>query len=118
MRLNHLDLLARDVQALAAWFVEHFDFTRVSNDRSPAVAVLRDSGDFTLVVRRREDETPYPAGFHVGFYQPDVAAVHAHHARLTAAGLEVGPVAASGRGTMFYLRAPDGILVEVNAPGR
>jgi len=118
MRLNHLDLLARDVQALAAFFVDHFDFTRLSNDRSPAVAILRDSGDFTLVVRKRDTDTPYPEGFHVGFYQPDVAAVHAHHARLTTAGLPVGPVEASGRGTMFYLHAPEGILVEVNAPGR
>ena len=118
MRLNHLDLLAHDVQALAGFFVTHFDFTRLSNDRSPAVAILRDSGDFTLVVRRRADAAPYPDGFHVGFYQPDIAAVEAHHARLTAAGLEIGPIDRSGRGTMFYLRAPEGILVEVNAPSR
>ena len=34
------------------------------------------------------------------------------------ARLAVGPVEASGRGTMFYVHAPEGILVEVNAPGR
>jgi len=40
VKLNHLDLQTTDVQALAAFFVDHFDLQRRSNDHSPAIAIL------------------------------------------------------------------------------
>jgi hypothetical protein len=117
MRLNHLDLQAHDIQALATFLVEHFDLTRLTNDRSPALCVLTD-GDFTLVLQKRTDDTPYPAGFHIGFIQPTAAAVVAHHARLTAAGLAVSPIDVNARGTRCYLRGPEALLIEVSATER
>ncbi len=118
MQLNHLDLRAPDVQHLAAFLVDHFDLERRSNDRSPAIAILGDRGGFTLVIQRRQDDRPYPAGFHIGFILPDAARVRAQHARMAAASVAVGPIDVDGRGTRFYLTALGEILVEVSSPDR
>jgi hypothetical protein len=118
VKLNHLDLQAHDVQTLATFFVSHFDLERVSNDRSPAIVILHYRAGFTLVIQRRTDENPYPAGFHLGFIHETAAVVEAHHARLSAAGLPVGPIDRNARGTRFYLKAPEDILLEVSSPER
>jgi hypothetical protein len=118
MRLNHLDLQAHDIQALASFLVDHFDLERLSNDRSPAICILHDREAFTLVLQRRTDDVPYPAGFHIGFIHPAASAVLAHHARLIAAGLQLGAIDVNARGTRFYLRAPEDLLVEVSSPER
>jgi catechol 2,3-dioxygenase-like lactoylglutathione lyase family enzyme len=118
VKLNHLDLQSHDVQTLATFFVHHFDLERVSNDRSPAIVILHDGAGFTLVIQRRTDEHPYPAGFHLGFIHDRAAVVEAHHARLTAAGLRMSPIDRNARGTRFYVKAPEDILIEVSSPER
>lgn len=117
MKLNHLDLQTTDVQALAAFFVEHFDLQRRSNDRSPAIAILGDEAGFTLVIQHAPAPV-YPEYFHVGFIHDAVAPVHAHRERLVAAGLAPGELSADNRGTRFYLRALGELLVEVSTPAR
>jgi hypothetical protein len=117
MKLNHLDLQSTDVQALAAFFVDHFDLTRHSNDRSPAIAILGDEAGFTLVIQR--DEAPvYPEFFHLGFIHETVAIVRAHRERLLSGGLGPSELSTDNRGTRFYLRAPGELLVEVSTPAR
>lgn len=118
MKLNHLDLQVSDVQALASFLERHFDLERLSNDRSPAIAILHDRSGFTLVIQRRHDDRPYPDGFHIGFIHDAAATVRAHHARLSAAQLAVGAIDVNARGTRFYLTAPGDILVEVSSPER
>ena len=118
MKLNHLDLQVSNVQALAAFLEQHFELERLSNDRSPAITILHDGAGFTLVIQRRHDEQPYPDGFHIGFIHDEAAIVRAHHARMIAAGLVVGPIDVNARGTRFYLTAPGDILVEVSSPER
>lgn len=118
MKLNHLDLQTTDVQTLAAFFVDHFDLTRHSNERSPAIAILGDEAGFTLVIQRRTDAVPYPDGFHVGFIVDRASEVRAHHARLAAAGIATGEIDVNARGTRFYLRAPGDIVVDVSSPDR
>jgi catechol 2,3-dioxygenase-like lactoylglutathione lyase family enzyme len=115
VKLNHLDLQVPDVQALAAFLVDHFDLVRRSNDRSPAIAILGDADGFSLVIQRVEAAT-YPEGFHIGFIQANVDAVTAQHARLVAAGVAVGAIGTNARGTQFYLRAPGDIVIEVSTP--
>ncbi len=115
MKLNHLDLQTTDVQALATFFVTHFDLERRSNDRSPKIALLGDDAGFSLVIQHC-DAPVYPPDFHLGFTHATPAPVLAHHARLQAAGLAVGAVDVNGRGTRFYVRAPGGILIEVSTP--
>jgi hypothetical protein len=117
MQLNHLDLQTTDVQALAQFFVAHFDLVRRSNDRSPAIAILGDEAGFTLVLQRHAAPS-YPDGFHVGFIHPEPAPVRAHHARLAAAGLAPSEVTVDNRGTRFYVRGPGALLVEVSSPAR
>jgi len=117
MKLNHLDLQSTDVQALAAFFVDHFDLQRRSNDRSPAIAILGDEAGFTLVIQH--DPAPsYPEYFHVGFIHAGVEPVRAHRDRLLAAGVAAGDLSADNRGTRFYVRAPGELLVEVSTPAR
>lgn len=116
MQLNHLDLQTSDVQALAAFLVDHFGFVRRSNDRSPAIAILADDAGFTLVLQRHAAPV-YPDGFHIGFIHPTPAPVHAHRARLVAAGLAPSPTETNNRGTRFYLRGPGELLIEVSSPG-
>lgn len=116
MLLNHLDLQSADVQTLAAFFVDHLGFVRRSNDRSAAIAILEQDG-FSLVIQRHAAPV-YPDGFHIGFIQPSVDDVRAHHDRLTAAGLTIGAISSDNRGTRFYLRAPGEILIEISTPAR
>jgi catechol 2,3-dioxygenase-like lactoylglutathione lyase family enzyme len=118
VQLNHLDLQAPDVQRLAGFLVDHFDLERRSNDSSPAIAILGDRCGFTLVIQRRQDDQPYPAGFHIGFILPAAAEVRAQHTRMAAAGVTVGPIDVNARGTRFYLTAPGEILVEVSSTDR
>ena len=118
MKLNHLDLQVADVQALAAFLALHFGLVRLSNDRSPAIAILHDGAGFTLVIQRSTDDRPYPEGFHIGFIHESAEEVRAHHARLAHAGLALGPIDVNARGTRFYLTAPGEILVEVSSPER
>ena len=117
MKLNHLDLQSTDVQALAAFFVDHFDLQRRSNDRSPAIAILGDEAGFTLVIQRHAAPS-YPEHFHVGFIHDAVAPVVAHRERLIAAGIAASELSSDNRGTRFYLKAPGDLLVEVSTPAR
>lgn len=114
MKLNHLDLQVPDVQETAAFFERWLSFTHVSSRSSPAIAILRGDGDFTLVLQRRAEGERFPESFHVGFLL-DEPAVLAFHARAKEAGLPISDVIRNGRGTLTYLRAPGEILVEVSA---
>jgi catechol 2,3-dioxygenase-like lactoylglutathione lyase family enzyme len=115
MILNHLDLQVSDVQAAVLFFERFFDFAMVTSRNSPAIAVLRGDGDFSLVLQRKKHaEETYPEGFHCGFLVQDVAIVERMHARLREAGTTVSDIQTNNRGTMIYCHGPDGILVEVS----
>jgi catechol 2,3-dioxygenase-like lactoylglutathione lyase family enzyme len=112
MHLNHVDLQVEDVQATATFFERFFGFTHTSNRASPAIAILRGDGGFTLVVQRRKDGDRYPEGFHVGFIVDDEDTVKRMHDELARSGQRVSDVQKNGRGTMIYCKH-DGFLVEV-----
>ena len=57
MQLNHIDLQVPDVQEAAAFFERWFGFELTSNRDSPAIAILRGEGDFTLVLQRRSSSS-------------------------------------------------------------
>lgn len=118
MRLNHIDLQVPDVQQAAAFFARWFAFRLESNPHSPAIAILRGEGNFSLVLQRRADGERYPATFHVGFLLETQAEVQAFHARARAAGLAIGELQRTGRGTLSYLRGPGEILIEVSCRER
>ena len=114
MRLHHIDLQVRDVQANVAFFQQHFGLTLHTSASSPAMAILSDSHGFILVIQRRTDSGEYPEGFHVGFYMEDDRAVRDLHARVREQGVDVSDVIVNNRGTSIYLRAPDGYKVEAS----
>jgi catechol 2,3-dioxygenase-like lactoylglutathione lyase family enzyme len=114
LRLNHLDLQVADVPATVALFERLFDLRCTSNPTSPALAFLTDGAGFTLVVQRKKhDHDAYPEDFHFGFLVEDVALVHRTRERALAAGVACSEVIVNNRGTMVYVRVPDGFLVEV-----
>lgn len=112
MRLNHLDLQARDVQ-LAVTYFERFGLELQTSRTSPAIAIMTDGEGFTLVLQRH-DAPACPEGFHLGFLVGDVDTVHRMHTQLRDAGIAVSDVDTNNRGTMIYSRAPDGYSVEVS----
>jgi len=121
MQLNHIDLQVPDVQEAAAFFERWFAFEHTSNRSSPAIAILRGEGGFSLVLQRRAPEEKYPESFHVGFLLDDEERVLAFHRRAREAGLAISDVQKNNRGTLTYLRGPGEILIEVScrpAPGR
>lgn len=113
MKLNHLDLQVDDVPRAVAFFERFFDFECTSNRASEALAFLSDRHGFVFVVQRKKDEATYPKDFHIGFLVDDEGDVLRTHARAHAEGLECSEILQNGRGTMIYLRSPDGFLIEV-----
>ncbi len=115
MKLNHLDLQVSDVPALTRFLVDHFDLEARTRLDSPKLAVLGDGAGFTLVL---QSSAASGDGLgHIGFLVDDVAEVHARHARLRGAGVEVSAVSSDARGTRCYLRAY-GVLIEVGCNAR
>lgn len=113
MKLNHLDLLVRDVPASVAYFERYFGlFPRTRRD-SPALAILSDGQGFVLVLQQAPHPA-YPDGFHLGFLVEDAHCVRALQERARADGVAVSDVIVNGRGTMIYFEAPDGYRVEVS----
>ena len=114
MRLNHLDLLVRDVPASIAYFARYFGLTARTKLDSKALAVLTDGHGFVLVLQRQQDDCGYPEGFHLGFLLDDADEVRALQARARADGADVSDVIVNGRGTLVYFTAPEGYRVEVS----
>lgn len=113
MKLNHLDLLVRDVPATVAYLTRYFGLTARTKPDSPALAVMTDGQGFVLVVQHCEQPS-YPGHFHFGFLVDDPESVRSLQARARADGVEVSEVIENGRGTMIYFTAPDGYNVEVS----
>lgn len=117
MKLNHLDLLVRDVPATVDYFARYFGLQPRTKTDAPALAVLTDGHGFTLVLQRA-DAPSYPGHFHLGFLVDDVEQVRALQARARADGAEVSELTVDGRGTHVYFAAPDGYYVEVSCQNR
>jgi len=119
--LNHANFVVPDVDAAAAFFVDHFGFSLSDMRGNGGFAVLDGAGfHLNLMRARHPDDAVYPENFHIGFLVPDPALVRAKQASLAAASLEPGPAETISRGgrrsLTFYCRAPGGILVEVTGP--
>ena len=121
MKLNHANLIATEVAALAGFFTSHFGFELVAMRGKDAFAVLRGTDGFSLnlMTPGKERAASYPDGFHVGFFVGKADGVHTKHAELADAGLQPSEVQELTRGgiksTTFYCHAPGGLLIEVSA---
>ena len=120
MKLNHCNLCTADVAGLSDFFTRFFGFTLIAMRGKDAFAILRGTDGFGLNLMKpgKGQDGEYPKGFHVGFVVSHADDVVAKHAEIKAAGFEPGDVQTLTRGgatTIFYCRAPGGILVEVSA---
>lgn len=105
MKLNHMELAVTDATACAAFFAAHFGFADVAPG-GDGWRIMADGSGFTLVINR-QDETAYPAGFHIGFLQPDRAAVGAVYGQLCGAGVEIlHPLSETADAWLFLCRVP------------
>ena len=113
MKLNHLDLLVRDVPATVAYFTRYFGLTVRTKPEAPSLAVLTDGHGFVLVLQQF-DEPSYPGHFHLGFLVDDPETVRSLQARARDDGADVSDVIENNRGVMFYVQAPGDVTVEVS----
>lgn len=109
MTLNHLNLTVLDAEAAAGFLTTYFGMTEMAR-RNRNFIFLTDENGMVLALMKGKDAR-YPASFHIGFIQPDRAAVDAIHARLLADGFEADPPAEQHAYT-FYVKAPGGFTVE------
>jgi len=118
VHLNHLNLAVDDVEETSAFLRAYFGLQAVHG--APATSrmrILRDDAGCVLTLMHLPDDPPaaYPGTFHIGFVQPEPAAVDALHQRLVGDGFDVAPPRRFHGSWTFYVRAPGGVLVEVLA---
>ncbi|GAA2698150.1 VOC family protein [Actinoplanes palleronii] len=129
MRLNHINLCASDVTALAGTLVTHFGYRIIDTGRAPAAfgggsfAAVAGSDGSEFVITQidpvPDGGSAYPKGFHFGLIQQSREAVYTKHAELTAAGLNPGAISDGfqvwgATWTAFYCPLGDGLDLEVN----
>ncbi|HVG49079.1 MAG TPA: VOC family protein [Rubellimicrobium sp.] len=111
MILNHVNLAVTDVAAAKSFLMTYFGLVDTGWGRGPNMAFLKDDRDSILSMFACK-EVSYPGTFHIGFRQPDRAAVTAMNDRLLADGFAVKPPRELHLFT-FYVDAPGGFQVEV-----
>lgn len=116
MQLNHLDLHVPNVIESREFFINFLDFKLMSAPSSSAIAILEDESEFVLVLQKQKHpDDHYPEGFHIGFYVQEQTEVDERHQRLASSGFKVSKIEQNNRGYFFYVQAPGGFLVEINA---
>jgi lactoylglutathione lyase len=108
--LNHLNLTVSDVDLTRDFLMTYFGLLDMGGGNRNR-AFLQDARGTVISIFKGKDAV-YPALFHLGFGQPSRERVDEINARLKADGYEVNPPAHSHSYT-FYVRAPDGFLIEV-----
>jgi hypothetical protein len=106
MILNHINLSVSDVGAAKAFPMTYFGLRDTGwGGGNRNMAFLRDDGGFLLSMFTHKD-TVYPGTFHIGFGQPDRAAVLAMNERLKADGLRGRAAEGAPRLHLLRGRAP------------
>jgi len=114
MKLDHLHLHARDLDACRAFYERWFGFRKAWDEEGKAF--LEDADGFLLAIFPGEDaDERLPEWFHFGFSMPSGDAVEDLHRRMSEAGVPFGK-----RGLMkfddavvFFCHDPEGNRVEV-----
>ena len=112
MKFNHVSFPSRDVNATAAFFVQHLGCTATSFGTSQ---ILKRQ-DFDIVIEDASDrDVQWPQNFHIGFELQSVAGLTALFGNLQKAGVTFATdIVKHPRGSRFFCWIPGGIMVEIN----
>ena len=114
MKLNHLNLVVTNDAAARQFFEKYFDFKCVETKGNDAIAVLKGSDDFTLVMMNPKDNGPdYPKAFHIGFMQESLQQVSDIFTKLKNDGVDVGQEPKNIRDSFGFYFTFDNIMIEV-----
>ncbi len=125
--LSHVQLQVADLDRSVAWYRTVLGVVPFAGDPAVGYVALRHAAARMVIVLSRSDpvrgpvETgPPPAGRvdHLAFAVPDGEVLRAWAAHLTASGIDHPGVVLEGDNPSLQLRDPDGIAVELVAPGR
>ena len=117
--LSHVQLLVSDVAASAAWYRTALGLESFAADEAKGFVALRHPGSGVVVVLTALGG---PAGAgqrldHLAFAVPDAEALAAWADHLTGAGIEHPGLVLERGNHSLQLRDPDGVAIELVAPG-
>lgn len=114
MKLNHINLVVENVAEAANFFETYFSFkcTEIKGDN--IVAVLKGSGDFTLVIMKNKKGNPiYPDSFHIGFMLDSEEKVIETYHHLKSGGLVKNEEPKKIRDSFGFYFAFENLMIEV-----
>ncbi len=120
--LSHAQLLVSDVPASAEWYAAALGLEPYAEDPALGYVALRHRGAkvvFVLTSRPGGSEPGIDGGSldHLAFAVPDGDALRAWADHLTEIGIEHAGVVLENGNPSLQLRDPDGIAIELVAPG-
>lgn len=121
MLLNHINIPVENVEQSKSFFEKHFDLTCTDVKGDHALAVLKGTDGFTLVLMsntfNRSDVNGFPSAFHIGFLLPTKEEVTEQYNKLKNSGdVSLPQEPGNMRGVFgFYFTAPGNILVEISS---
>ena len=120
MILNHINIPVENVSETSLFFETYLDFQCVEVKGDHALAVLKCTDGFTLVLMsnafNRDEVSGFPSAFHIGFLLPTRSDVTAQYNKLKTSGITLQNEPKYMRGILgFYFMAPGNILVEISS---
>ena len=122
---SHMQLLATDVDASAAWFqlvlgMEELGRGPLADGVGRYVALRHPTARFVIGIQTAtDDERPAIRGGaveHLSFAVADLGTLQARRAELEAAGVDVEPMHDEVASHNVRMRSPDGLVVELTTP--
>jgi len=109
--LNHLSFPTTDPMATAVFFQKYFGCEIVA--AGDAILLKHDGMD--IVLDHTSSEVQWPGNFHFGFEVATLDQVHELYRVFKADGVTMETeVFNNSRGSRFFCRTPEGILIEIN----
>jgi glyoxylase I family protein len=116
--LSHVQLLVSDVRASAHWYTAALGLEPYVEDYANGYVALRHRGaGVVIVLTTGPPEVISGRLDHLAFAVPDEASLRSWADHLTATGIAHGPVVLELGNPSLQLRDPDGIAIELVAPG-
>ncbi|HEY1012803.1 MAG TPA: VOC family protein [Herpetosiphonaceae bacterium] len=114
MNLNHLNLPVTDLDAARVFLETYFGMRLLHTNQR--MAFLGDENGMLLgLTQDKAQAARYPDSFHIGFIQASEDSVNEIYQRLRADGITAPPPARMHGSWTFYVQAPGGFTVEVQA---